>query len=58
MPRRPLIMMNDSRIGGSRGFIYTPLEYFKKQKKWIYANMASVKRKDTVYSRPKKGGKK
>jgi len=51
-------MMNDSRIGGSRGFIYTPLEYFKKQKKWIYANMASVKRKDTVYSRPKKGGKK
>ena len=44
MPRRPSIIVNDSRIGGGNFFIYTPKTYSKKEKKWVYANMFSVKR--------------
>jgi hypothetical protein len=57
MPRKPRIMMNDSRITGGKGFIYTPLQFFKKPGKWLYANMMSVKKKDTVYSFSRRGNK-
>jgi len=46
MPRRPRIMINDSRIAGGKYILYSKLQYSPSDKSWVFGSMFSTLKRD------------